>query len=96
MTIAIRNVLRALLVLVLISLAACDDAEGDSDPERDHGHSGEDGGSESGGVGGSRNRGGSGGAAGAIDGGESSPLARPGRLPRPPRGGFPSELRPPR
>jgi len=86
-----KSSMRFALLAGLLLFAAC----GDDDSDKDHTH--EDAGAGKGGSGGAAGKGGSGGTradAGVPDGG--SKLEAPGSLPRPPKGGLPADLRPPR
>lgn len=79
----------AMVLAAALLICACGDDDGDDA----HGAAGK---------GGSHSHAGAGGKAGApsdagVDAGDStSKLERPGSLPRPPKDGLPSELRPPR
>jgi hypothetical protein len=86
----------SLLALALVIGACGDDA---SDGPR--ASAGKGGSHSAAGAGGSHSHAGSGGAAKSVDAGidagdKASKLDRPGTLPRPPKDGLPSELRPPR
>jgi hypothetical protein len=85
--------------LLALALAIC--ACGDDDHEGPHATAGKAGSHSAAGAGGSPGHAGSGGEAKPVDAGielgeKASTLERPGRLPRPPKGGLPSDLRPPR
>jgi hypothetical protein len=86
----------SLLALALV-LSAC----GDDDREGPSASAGKGGSHSAAGAGGSHTHAGSGGDAKPVDAGidaaeNASKLDRPGTLPRPPKNGLPSDLRPPR
>jgi hypothetical protein len=86
------------LLVAALFIGAC----GDDDTSDPHGGAGKGGSHSHAGEGGSHSHAGTGGKPGApadagVDAGDStSKLDRPGSLPRPPKDGLPSELRPPR
>jgi hypothetical protein len=87
----------SLLALVLVICACGDDDSGESP----RANAGKGGSHSAAGAGGSHNHAGADAkpldAGAAIDAGENaSKLDRPGTLPRPPKDGLPSDLRPPR